>query len=172
MSAPYTSINPTGGSRNMPMRSLFDRYKRSPLSWDIVESDGIEIGAWYPHRNLPASWIDIKTQEGVVINKGQIVSLASPQVVTSGGMTYPIDSGNLYTYVDPTTGTTQSGAMWDAGLRGYDSTMGGVIVPANGGYDTTFYYTTADVTLQTLDVSGTVVAATGSGFSQETGSLP
>lgn len=164
MSAPYTKINPIGSARGLPMRSLFDRYKKSPLQHDIVESEGIAIGAWYPHRHLPVGWIDIKTQEGVVINKGRVVSLADPRVTISGGMDYPSESGYVYTYVDPTTGVMQSGTMWDTGLRGYESTMGGVIVPANGGYDAVMYYTSADATLGTTSTSGTIVSAAGSGW--------
>lgn len=151
-----------GNARKTPLRALLDRYKKSPLRDEIEISEGIRPGSWMPWKFLPVCWTDVNTGEGVVLNKGTIVSVMGALSSLTGTIDYPNNATKIPITIDAVTGAVISGNLRNSAY-GYEDTMAGLLVPANGGYDSKVYHTAADVSLGTFKPDGSVVTATGSG---------
>ncbi len=155
-------LNFSGNAARTSMRSLLDRYKKSPLRDEIEINEGVRPGAWFPWKFLPVQWIDVNTNHGVVLNKGTIVSTMGALSSLSGTVTYVSSSGWLPITLDPVTGAVKSGYMTSS-MYGYEDTIASTLVPANGGHDMPVYYNAADVTVGTFKPDGSLVTAAGSG---------
>lgn len=113
----------------------------------------------YPYKYLPVMVIDNATDEGIVLVKGTIVSLVTNQTSTfpgipASGIPVPQTSGAI-----PVTGDATTTAVdWitanvDDDFFGYDQSVIGLLVPANGGTQASIPRSSLDGTVGTFAVS-------------------
>jgi hypothetical protein len=115
----------------------------------------------YPYKYLPVMVIDNASDEGIVLVKGTIVSLLTNQTnlvdgIPASGIPEPITSGNIPVTDDATT----SAVDWivaniDDDIFGYEQSIIGLLVPANGGTASEVPYSSLDTTVATFADGGT-----------------
>jgi hypothetical protein len=111
---------------------------------------------------MPVQLQDVNTEDYIVIPKGRIVSALSTEDSTTSGIVYPNSSG----YVPIGYAAAEAGAALiqeniDTGYFGYSEYIAGLLTLCNGGTQCASYYTSYDVTAQTLIKTGTVATASG-----------
>ena len=88
--------------------------------------------AFYPYRYLPIWVIDTTLDDGVVIPKGNIVSvLTTKSTQVHLGFGEIIEGTGIFIGIDHTGGAIQ--ANIDSNFFGYTDAVAGLLVPANGG---------------------------------------
>ena len=101
----------------------------------------------YPYKYLPVMLIsDEKVHggaEGIVMPKGTIVSLVTNQTTIASGIPVPSASGVIPVYNDAVTGDLVTMPI-DGSFYGYDESLTALLVPANGGANSTIPYSALD----------------------------
>lgn len=151
-------------TRRQPMRDAPTKFLSSKLRGHVERSEGERLSeAFYPYKCLPVMFIDTETQDGVVIPKGTIVSLLTNQTystTTPSGIPPIAESGIIPVFDDATTtSSTLITANIDDDYFGYEDSIAGLMVPANGGYTSRIPYSSDDATLGTFTCSGLAVTA-------------
>lgn len=149
-------------TRRQPIRTAPAKFLSSALRGHVERSDGIRpADAFYPYRCLPVMFIDTELSDGVVIPKGNIVSLVTNQTATgttASGIVEISSSGTIPVFQDATAGTTPIvSANIDDSFWGYPDSVAALLVPANGGVTSRIPYSTDDVTVGTFTCSGLAV---------------
>lgn len=146
------------------LRTRPSKYAESSIrSWRFEQSEGIRPAAYYGvHKYLPVQLYDVTTEDYVVIPKGRVVAALSTEDAMVSGITYPANGG----YINVGFAATEAGgalltAQIDNDFFGYDSHINGLLVPCNGGTTVTGYYTTDDVSAQTITEAGAYATASG-----------
>ncbi len=163
MAIPNFGLSMTAqNTHSVPTRNRPDKYAESPLAQRarFEVSEGVRPAEYFaPYRYLPVTQKDITTEDYVVIPKGRILSALSVFDLTpAGGIKGVNDSGVLYGFEDQVAGTTGSYSQ-DSSYFGYDEYITNLLVPANGGTDTTLQYTALDVAAGSYKADGTAAAA-------------
>lgn len=129
---------------------------------DLEVSEGINPHLpTYPYKYLPVMIIDNASDEGIVLVKGTIVSLLTNQTslvdgIPASGIPEPLTSGNIPVTDDATTTAVDwIVANIDDNIFGYDQSIVGLLVPANGGTASEIPYSALDTTVATFADSGT-----------------
>lgn len=156
-------LNFNARSSNLPIRRRPSRLAESSIRPNILTSPGITADRPFPpYKYLPVMFQDVSTQDWTVLLKGSIVSLltnqsADPKFATATDLSLlEIDnSGEIY--IGLNAGGTMTSVNVDSSYWGYEDSMAGLLVPANGGSAIGYPYTTDDVTAQTITVSGAYV---------------
>lgn len=147
------------------LRTRPAKYAQSELrSWRFEQSEGIRPAAYYGvNKYLPVQLYDVTTEDYVVIPKGRVVAAMSTEDATPvSGIVYPSSSGSVNVgFEAPELGSTLLTAKIDDGYFGYDEHINGLLVPCNGGVIVTGYYTTYDVSAETMTITGTTAVASG-----------
>lgn len=150
------------------VRNRPSRYAQSQLrSWRFEQSEGIRPAEYFGvYKYLPVSFMDVNTEDWVVIPKGRIVSALTGMDSTVSSGLFPINSGyltiaNSGDYMGTGTGGAIRASI-DSSFFGYDEHICGLLVPANGGSGTiNMWYTGDDVTAGTKTPGGVAAAASG-----------
>jgi len=141
------------------------KYAMSDIrSWRFEQSEGIRPAEYYaPYKYLPVQLQDVNTEDWVVIPKGRIVAALSTEDTTPlSGIVTP--SGNGYINIGkdaPELGSNLITAQIDDAYFGYDIHIAGLLVPCNGGATMSGFYTTDDVSAETIVASGGYAQASG-----------
>lgn len=130
---------------------------------EIEVSEGFTPAmAVLPYKLLPIQVIDQVSDEGVVLVKGTIVSLLTNQTtvsttVTPSGIPIPQASGDIQVGPDATTSDQllAPAVDWitaniDDDFFGYEQSIIGLLVPANGGASANHPYSALDTTVATF----------------------
>lgn len=91
---------------------------------------------FYAYKYLPVLWVDETLEDGVVINKGTIVSVVtgkSGKTQVMGAFGEVADQSSIYLGTDYTGGAVS--VSIDNDYFGYSDSVAGVLIPANGGVD-------------------------------------
>jgi len=148
------------------IRNRPDNLAQSPLrSFRFEQGEGVRPPEYYGvYKYLPVGFMDVNTQDYVVIPKGRIVSaLSSEDTTVSGIIGYPSASGSIYTgFAAPEAGGAAITASVDKSYFGYENHITGLLVPANGGTTCSGFYSADDVAAKTITNSGTYAVASGS----------
>ena len=103
---------------------------------------------------------DITHEDYTVIPKGRILaSLSVYDTTPTGGIRPVSQSGVLFGFVSQTQANTTGSYSQDGSYFGYDDYISNLIIPANGGTPSNFYYTQLDVDAGTYKADGTFAAA-------------
>lgn len=158
-------LSNTGTSRQRPIRGALSRFLTSKLRGILEVSEGQRPAeVFYPYKHLPVKMIDTELEDGIVILKGTIVSALSQMQVDDGETALmPRASGTIYSGISQTTSSAISENIDDS-FYGYDESVVGLLTIANGGVQvqgtsTNEQYTANDVTVGTIDVSGSLTVA-------------
>lgn len=147
------------------LRTRPSKYAVSDIrSWRFEQSEGIRPAAYYGvNKYLPVQLYDVTTEDYVVIPKGRIVAAMSTEDATPvSGIVYPVSSGSVNIgFAAPEAGSALIKAKIDDDFFGYDNHINGLLVPCNGGAIVTGYYTSNDVSAETMTITGTVATASG-----------
>lgn len=147
------------------LRPRPSKYAMSDIrSWRFEQSEGIRPAEYYaPYKYLPVQLQDVNTEDYVVIPKGRIVAALSTFDSTPlSGIVTPSATGYINIGKDaPELGSNLITAQIDDAYFGYDIHIAGLLVPCNGGAVMSGYYTTYDVTAETITVSGGYATASG-----------
>lgn len=144
-------LNFNGSRRDVPLRSI-DVGDRQVILDTLPVSNLVTLDiAAYPYKYLPVMWIDKRGVEtrgdyapsGIVLNKGTIVSLLTNQTSINYGIPAPSSSGTIPVYVDETTGNVVYQPVDDK-YFGYQESIFSLLVPANGGANSTLPYSALD----------------------------
>lgn len=147
------------------LRNRPSRLAQSDIrNWRFEQSEGIRPAEYYaPYKYLPVQLQDVTTEDWVVIPKGRIVSALSTEDTTPlSGIVTPSATG--YINVGKTAaelGSSLITAQIDEAYFGYDIHINGLLVPCNGGTINSGFYTTDDVTAETIVASGGYAQASG-----------
>jgi hypothetical protein len=144
-----------------PLRAIQDvALNRTIGELEVSEGTNPHLPC-YPYKYLPVMVIDNASDEGIVLVKGTIVSLITNQTnlvdgIPASGIPEPITSGNIPITDDATT----TAVDWivgniDDNYFGYDQSVIGLLVPANGGTASAIPYSSFDTTVATFADSGT-----------------
>lgn len=143
-------FNLSGQSRVINVREALEQYLLSEVPKPITISSDIS-DVFYPLRYLPVVLKDRTTSDGIVMVKGTIAGIVGQiESNSSASFRFPINSGISQTGINilpvatdmltgGTVGIDASNNYW-----GYPDDHIGVIVPANGGSNATYTYTTLD----------------------------
>lgn len=151
-------------TRRQPIRTAPTKFLSSKLRGHVERSEGERLSdPFYPYKCLPVMFIDTETQDGVVLPKGTIVSLLTNETVvavTPSGIPPISSSGIIPGFDDATTASTTIQTFnIDSSFFGYDDSVAGLLVPANGGIVSRIPYSADDATMGTFTCSGLVVTA-------------
>lgn len=156
------------GLRAQSLRAAPQKYIRSKIRYNFEQSEGQRLAeVFYPSKFLPVQFMENFTEDWVVIPKGKVVSalgfgeqLKYGASTTDGVMGAPNASGNIPVFTNR-AGTVVTANM-DSDFWGYDQSVCGLLVPANGGTDRTsgYAYRSQDVTAGTYK-SNTAAAVAG-----------
>lgn len=151
-------------TRRIPIRPAPAKFLSSKLRGHVERSEGERpADAFYPYKCLPTMFIDVETEDAVVIPKGTIVSALTNMTditVTPSGIPPVSSEGTIPVFQDATTaGGTIVTASIDSSFFGYTDAIAALLVPANGGVQTRIPYSADDVTVATFTCSGLVVTA-------------
>lgn len=133
-------------------------------SWRFEQSEGIRPAEYYaPYKYLPVQLQDVNTEDYVVIPKGRVVAALSCFDSTPlSGIVTPSATGYINIGKDaPELGSNLITAQIDEAYFGYDIHIAGLLVPCNGGAYMSGYYTSYDVTAETIVASGGYASASG-----------
>jgi hypothetical protein len=148
------------------LRARPSKYAMSDIrSWRFEQSEGVRPAEYYaPYKYLPVQLQDVNTEDYVVIPKGRIVAaLSTFDSLPASGIVTPSATGYINIGKDaPELGSNLITAQIDDSYFGYDIHIAGLIVPCNGGATMSGFYTTNDVTAQTIVASGGYASASGS----------
>lgn len=149
-------------AQQRPIRPEHSKLARQPIRNTMIEhGEGQRPSeVFYPWKYLTAQVKDKNLEDFVVIPKGRVVSAvdASNALVPSG-IVFPVSSGDIDLFVSKTTSNVVTGKI-DTDFFGYNQSVAGLLVPANGGILSSGQYTSRDTTAKTLKpVTGEVVAA-------------
>lgn len=154
------------------LRAAPSKYDRSKLRYNFEQSEGQRVAeVFYPSKYLPVQMQDTNTEDWVVITKGKVVSSlglgeyffeVDAQSTASGSLGHPHSSGTIPIFQNRSSTTVTSNV--DKRFWGYDDSVNGLLVPANGGADrvtsNSYEYTANDVTAGTYrDADALAVAA-------------
>lgn len=147
------------------IRTRPSRYAMSDLrSFRFEQSEGIRPAAYYaPYRYLPVQLQDVATEDYIVIPKGRIVSAVGATDSTPiSGIVCPASSGYINIgKAAPELDSTLIKAQIDDDFFGYDMNITSLLVPCNGGAISSGYYTSDDVSAETITSSGGYALASG-----------
>lgn len=160
-----TYFNFGGQSRVINVREALDMYLKSDVPKPITISSDLS-DVFYPLKYLPVVALDKSTNDGIVMVKGTIASLVGQiEINDTPSYRFPINSGVTGTGInvlpiaqDVVNGGTV-GISAKNGYWGYADDHIAVIVPANGGSDATYNYTSYDVEVGTYKYDGTLATA-------------
>ena len=156
----------TGNTLKQSLRVAPSKYDRSKLRYNFEQSEGQRVAeVWYAHKFLPVQFRDTNTEDYVVIPKGKAVSalgVGEHIVNTAGGsLGWPHASGSIPVFQDrsaSTVTTAVDGTFW-----GYNETVNGLLVPANGGQDRvtadSYEYSSMDVAAGTYKSNSALAVA-------------
>lgn len=128
---------------------------------EIEVSDGVSPAlATYPYKYLPVVVIDNNSDEGIVLVKGTIVSLITNQThllsaPPNSGIPVPTSSGSIP--VTDNAATVEADwivANIDDDFFGYEQSIIGLLIPANGGNASVVPYSLLDDTVGIYTGSG------------------
>lgn len=155
-------------STRVNIRRALDKYLSSDVPRPTIISDDLNE-VFFPLKFLPVVALDKSTDDGLVMVKGTILSMIGQIEVNNSSTTYrfPIgtDTGTTYDtgianipisenmYTGNTNTISTSNSYW-----GYPDDHIGVVVPANGGSNVTYSYTTYDEDLGTYKPDGSEVS--------------
>lgn len=150
-------------TRRQPIRTAPAKFLSSKLRGHVERSQGERLSEpLYPYKCLPVMFIDVETADGVVIPKGNIVSLLTNQTntkYTASGIPPIQASGTIPGFDDATTSsTTITTFNIDDSYFGYEDSVAGLMVPANGGTTARIPYSADDATVGTFTASGLMVS--------------
>lgn len=160
------------GLRAQSLRAAPQKYIRSKIRYNFEQSEGQRLAeVFYPSKFLPVQFMENFTEDWVVIPKGKVVSaLGFGEQLTYGASTSdgvlgaPNASGNIPVFT--TRAGTVTTANMDSDFWGYDQSVCGLLVPANGGVDRAsgvYTYRSQDVTAGTY-ASNTAAAVANGGI--------
>ena len=146
------------GLSSQSLRAAPQKYIRSKIRYNFEQSEGQRLAeVFYPSKFLPVQFMENFTEDWVVIPKGKVVSalgygeqLKYGASTTDGVLGVPNASGNIPVFTNR-AGTVVTSNM-DSDFWGYDQSVCGLLVPANGGVDRvagTYKYRSQDVTAGT-----------------------
>ena len=157
--------------RSQSLRAAPSKYIRSKIRYNFEQSDGQRVAeVFYPNKYLPVQFMENFTEDWVVIPKGKVVAaigygeqIAYGASTTDGTLGAPNASGTIPVYTNR-AGTVVTSYM-DGDFWGYDQSVNGLLVPANGGVDRAagYAYRSQDVTAGTY-ASSTALATAGQGI--------
>lgn len=148
-------------THNVPTRERLKKWAKTPLAKRarFEVSEGVRPAEYFaPYKYLPVMEKDITHEDYVIIPKGRILGSLSVYDNVAGGITGLGGSGTLYGFNDQVNGGVGSYSQ-NQSYFGYDDYISNLLVPANGGAEATYYYTTLDEAAGTLTNSGTYAAA-------------
>ena len=156
------------GLRSQSLRAAPQKYIRSKIRYNFEQSEGQRLAeVFYPSKFLPVQFMENFTEDWVVIPKGKVVSalgfgeqLKYGASTTDGVLGAPNASGNIPVFT--TRAGTVTTANMDSDFWGYDQSVCGLLVPANGGIDRVagYAYRSQDVTAGTY-ASNSAAATAG-----------
>ena len=161
------TYNPQGGSfsGNLPMKNMaLMTYLRSVES--LYRTTGKKaLGAYYPVRSLPSTYIDKDSEWPLVMAAGSIVSVVN------------IKDAKAYVSADTEAGIGANGLVYvSIGNDGtklqksvnflYEKDVSGLVTIANGGTSTTDAYTATDGQYGILDQAGNAASAASTGYTR------
>lgn len=154
----------TGNTLKQSLRASPSRYDKSKLRFNYEQSEGQRVSeVFYPHKFLPVQFQDTNTTDWVVIPKGKIVAcLGLAEYLTmAGGMPQPYASGTIPVFQNRSN--TVVTVNVDSSIWGYNESVTGLLIPANGGQARTtansYEYQTNDVTAGTYKSVSALAAA-------------
>lgn len=150
----FSSFNFNDRIRKIPQKSIssamFSREKLAMIKLEITNAEYSGVAA-YPYKYLPVMTIADERRhggkEGIVLPKGTVVSLVTNQTtIATYGSTVPVPtgSGTIPQYLDQLNNDALVTAPIDASFFGYDDSITALLVPANGGAQSTIPYSTLD----------------------------
>lgn len=158
---PFTQQN----SHKFDIRNRPEKYAQSDLrSWRFEQSEGIRPAEYYaPYKYMPVAFKDTNTEDYVVLPKGRIVSVLTTEDATPvSGIVYPNSSGQIAIGFAPSElDSSLLKANIDSSYFGYDDGIAGLLVLANGGQPSSGFYTSYDVTAETLASGAAYAVASG-----------
>jgi len=149
-----------GHTTSMPFREAPDKFRSSRLRGQIHAGDE-PTDVFYPLKALPIAFLDVETQDPVVIAKGTIVS-AWGHFTENTHIPVPASSGTIPVYEAVGNGTMNVNI--DTSFWGYPNAVAALLVPANGGSVVTLDYSQYDIDFGTYDIEGNKVTASTSGL--------
>lgn len=164
--------------RSQSLRAAPAKYIKSKIRYNFEQSQGERLAeVFYPSKYLPVQFMENFTEDWVVIPKGKVVSalgygeqLAYGSSTVDGVLGAPNASGTIPVFTNR-AGTVVTSNM-DSDFWGYDYSVNGLLVPANGGVDRvagTYKYRGQDVTAGTY-ASSTAAAVAGANITGPTAS--
>jgi len=144
----------------VPTRNRPDKYAESPLAQRarFEVSEGIRPAEYFAaYKYLPVTQKDITTGDYVVIPKGRILSAITAYDLSPTGGLQLDGSGVLYGYDDQITTGNVGSYSQENSYFGYDEYITSLLVPANGGTETTLFYTQKDVDAGGYTSGGTTI---------------
>lgn len=151
-------------TRRQPIRSAPAKFLSSKLRGHVERSEGQRLSdAFLPYKPLPVMFIDVELSDGVVIPKGNIVSLLTNQTsttITPSGIPNISSSGTIPSFEDATVKSSLiTSVNIDDSFFGYHDSYAALLVPANGGVVSRIPYSADDATSATFTNSGVIVTA-------------
>ena len=154
--------------RSQSLRAAPSKYIRSKIRYNFEQSDGQRVAeVFYPNKYVPVQFMENFTEDWVVIPKGKVVAaigygeqIAYGASATDGTLGAPNTSGVIPVYTNRAGQVVTS--YMDSDFWGYDQSVNGLLVPANGGVDRTsgtYFYRGQDVTAGTYANSTSLAAA-------------
>lgn len=161
----------TGNTLQQSLRAAPSKTNRSKLRYNIEQSEGQRVAeVFYPSKYLPVQFQDVNTEDWVVITKGKVVSALGlgeylDNTAVSGSLGHPHASGSIPVFNNRSS-TVVTTAVDDT-FWGYNETVNGLLVPANGGRPrnvttaNAYEYTANDITAGTYRMGDSLVSAAG-----------
>jgi len=139
--------------RRVPLKPLTDLGDRLVNVRTLDVQNAVTAGLpVYPYKYLPVAWNDARGVESrnpdpdaVVLTKGTIVSLITNQTTIDYGIPTPTASGTVPVYNDQTT--VAKDLIYvpvDENPWGYQESVTALLIPANGGAQSTTPYSVLD----------------------------
>jgi len=124
------------------LRAAPDKYLKGQITgfFEIGDHRHTAVDSFYAYKYLPIRKLDTDLQDGIVLLKGTIVSMAPASDEASG---YMPSSDNLFPVFSDKNGNIVTTAV-DNTYFGYERGIKGALVPANGGSNATYTYRTID----------------------------
>ena len=151
-------LNFNDSLRNRPVKTLGSDALSQGLIMVKLQVTNMEYSGvfGYPYKYLPVMSVSSEKpgemgttygKEGIVLPKGTIVSLLTNQttIATYGSTIHNATaSGTIPVYLDQLNSDTLVTAPTDDSFFGYDESVTGLLVPANGGAQSTIPYSSLD----------------------------
>ncbi|MHA1832159.1 MAG: hypothetical protein ACTSWR_11555 [Candidatus Helarchaeota archaeon] len=132
----------TGNIPKQSLRVAPSKYLKGQISgfFEIGDHRHAAVDSFYAYKYLPILKMDTDLEDGIVLLKGTIVSLAPASDVASG---YMPGSDNVYPIFEDSNGNIVTTPI-DNTYFGYERGIKGALVPANGGDTVTYTYREID----------------------------